>query len=84
MSSKFDNIIEAFLSKGVLKAMGNGASEIKAICPKCGYVMIKFPGKYPACPLCKTRFLNNPNPVTNQDNGELAEVPDETIERDED
>ena len=76
---KFNELCEAYISKGLLKAMSNPHRR-KAICPKCGYIMPIYPGKYCACPLCQTRFLNDPNPVTNQDNGELAVVDNEVID----
>ena len=80
MDSKFDKLCEAYLSKGLLKAyMGGG--NLKHICPKCGLMVPKYKGRYGTiCPVCKTRILNDPNPVCNQDNGELAEVPDEMID----
>jgi len=76
---KFEKLCEVIISKGLLKAMANPHRR-KAICPTCGYIMPIYPGKYCACPLCQTRFLNDPNPVTNQDNGEIANIDDENVD----
>ena len=83
MEKKFEKLIEAIMTRGLLNAYMRGGS-LKAICPKCGTMIPKYVGRYGKCPYCYTRFLNDPDPITNQDNGEIAVVPDDTIDHTDD
>lgn len=76
---KFSEMTEAIMAKGLLNAYMKGGKH-KGTCPQCGTMIPMYPGRYGACPYCLTRFLNDPNPVTNQEGGEIANVPDETID----
>jgi len=77
--NKFKNLCEVILSKGVLNAYMRGG-KLKGTCPKCGTMVPKYPGRYGKCPYCYTRFLNNPDPVKNQEGGEIAVVPDDAVD----
>lgn len=79
MKKRFTDMCEAIMAKGLMNAYMKGG-KLKAICPKCGVMVPKYPGRYGKCPLCFTRYLNDPQPVTNQDNGEIAVVPDDAID----
>ena len=74
--SKFKNLCEIIISKGLLRAMASPLN-VKATCSGCGYVLPKYPGKYTKCPLCNNMIVqHDPNPSPNQDGGEL-EIADE-------
>lgn len=46
------------ITQGMAKAFGKGSGlVVKKVCPKCGFHMPKFSGRYPKnCPLCDTQF----------------------------
>jgi len=79
MTKEFDNLFEAILPAGIIKAMGRGTLEIKAVCPGCGYVMPKYPGRYAKCPLCKEVVVVKPTDP-NQCNGEIVDVDNKEID----
>ena len=79
MEKKFEQLCEVILSKGLLNAYMKGG-KLKGTCPNCGTMVPVYPGRYGKCPYCYTRFLNDPNPITNQEGGEVATVDDSEVD----
>jgi hypothetical protein len=79
IKDEFDELFEAIMPAGILKAMGRGTLKIKAVCPGCGYVMPSYPGRYSKCPLCKETVVIKP-PDPNQMGGDVVEIDDDAID----
>jgi len=69
----FENICEAILTKGLMRALAT-QGRIRSKC-ECGFVLPKYPGSYPsACPNCGEEFNKK------MDGGKLVDVPADDID----